>query len=151
MSRLSDLAGEVRSGGAGRTYAVIGGLILLAVIYPEIVDSLKDLPLIGDFIPRTDSMVVMIVFTMMAVGLNVVVGYAGLLDLGYVAFYAAGAYTAGMVRLGALRAGDLPFPLDRTGERGRDPHLDVARAHHRGRLHDGRRHPDRAADPAAAR
>jgi branched-chain amino acid transport system permease protein len=39
-------------------------------------------------------MVVMIVFTMMAVGLNIVVGYAGLLDLGYVAFYAAGAYTA---------------------------------------------------------
>ena len=31
---------------------------------------------------------------MMAVGLNVVVGYAGLLDLGYVAFYAMGAYTA---------------------------------------------------------
>ena len=39
-------------------------------------------------------MVIMIVFTMMAVGLNIVVGYAGLLDLGYVAFYAAGAYTA---------------------------------------------------------
>ena len=39
-------------------------------------------------------MVVMIVFTMMAVGLNIVVGYAGLLDLGYVAFYAAGAYVA---------------------------------------------------------
>ena len=36
----------------------------------------------------------MIVFTMMAVGLNMVVGYAGLLDLGYVAFYAAGAYVA---------------------------------------------------------
>jgi branched-chain amino acid transport system permease protein len=31
---------------------------------------------------------------MMALGLNVVVGYAGLLDLGYVAFYAIGAYTA---------------------------------------------------------
>ena len=40
-------------------------------------------------------MVVMIVFTMMALGLNIVVGYAGLLDLGYVAFYAVGAYTAG--------------------------------------------------------
>jgi branched-chain amino acid transport system permease protein len=38
--------------------------------------------------------VIMIVFTMMAIGLNMVVGYAGLLDLGYVAFYAAGAYTA---------------------------------------------------------
>ena len=31
----------------------------------------------------------------MALGLNVVVGYAGLLDLGYVAFWAAGAYVAG--------------------------------------------------------
>jgi len=38
--------------------------------------------------------VVMLVFIMMAVGLNIVVGYAGLLDLGYVAFYAMGAYTA---------------------------------------------------------
>ena len=36
----------------------------------------------------------MLVFMMMAVGLNIVVGYAGLLDLGYVAFYAMGAYTA---------------------------------------------------------
>ena len=95
MSWLSDRAGEVRSGGAGRTWAVIVLLVVLALIYPSIVESLQDLPVIGDFIPRTDSMVVMIVFTMMAVGLNVVVGYAGLLDLGYVAFYAAGAYTAG--------------------------------------------------------
>ncbi len=35
----------------------------------------------------------MLVYVMMALGLNVVVGYAGLLDLGYVAFYAIGAYT----------------------------------------------------------
>ena len=32
-------------------------------------------------------------YIMLAVGLNVVVGYAGLLDLGYIAFYAIGAYT----------------------------------------------------------
>jgi branched-chain amino acid transport system permease protein len=32
-------------------------------------------------------------FLMLALGLNIVVGYAGLLDLGYVAFYAVGAYT----------------------------------------------------------
>jgi branched-chain amino acid transport system permease protein len=37
---------------------------------------------------------------MMAVGLNIVVGYAGLLDLGYVAFYAVGAYTAGWLASG---------------------------------------------------
>jgi len=41
-----------------------------------------------------DTMVSMIIFAMMAIGLNMVVGYAGLLDLGYVAFYAIGAYTA---------------------------------------------------------
>jgi branched-chain amino acid transport system permease protein len=33
------------------------------------------------------------IFCLLAVGLNVVVGFAGLLDLGYVAFYAIGAYT----------------------------------------------------------
>jgi branched-chain amino acid transport system permease protein len=38
--------------------------------------------------------VTMTIFIMMAIGLNIVVGYAGLLDLGYVAFYAVGAYTA---------------------------------------------------------
>ena len=68
---------------------------MLALIYPWIVDSLQSIPVIGDFIPKTDSMVVMIAFTTMAIGLNMVVGYAGLLDLGYVAFYAVGAYTAG--------------------------------------------------------
>ncbi len=33
-------------------------------------------------------------YVMLALGLNVVVGFAGLLDLGYIAFYAVGAYTA---------------------------------------------------------
>jgi branched-chain amino acid transport system permease protein len=34
-------------------------------------------------------------FAVMALGLNIVVGFAGLLDLGYVAFYALGAFTIG--------------------------------------------------------
>jgi branched-chain amino acid transport system permease protein len=38
----------------------------------------------------------MAVYALVAVGLNVVVGYAGLLDLGYVAFFAVGQYTAAM-------------------------------------------------------
>jgi branched-chain amino acid transport system permease protein len=80
-----------KRGPAGLLAAV---LIVLAFFYPEYVDTLADLPTIGEFIPSLPSMVIMIVFTMMAVGLNIVVGYAGLLDLGYVAFYAAGAYTA---------------------------------------------------------
>jgi branched-chain amino acid transport system permease protein len=36
-----------------------------------------------------------LVWVMLALGLNVVVGYAGLLDLGFVAFWAIGGYTAG--------------------------------------------------------
>lgn len=33
-----------------------------------------------------------LLYSMLALGLNIVVGYAGLLDLGYIAFYAVGAY-----------------------------------------------------------
>jgi branched-chain amino acid transport system permease protein len=42
--------------------------------------------------PSPDAMVTVAVYVMMALGLNMVVGYAGLLDLGYVAFFAIGAY-----------------------------------------------------------
>jgi branched-chain amino acid transport system permease protein len=34
-----------------------------------------------------------VLYTLLALGLNIVVGFAGLLDLGYIAFYAVGAYT----------------------------------------------------------
>lgn len=37
------------------------------------------------------------IFVLLALGLNVVVGFAGLLDLGYAAFFAIGAYTYGML------------------------------------------------------
>ncbi|MBC7518397.1 MAG: branched-chain amino acid ABC transporter permease [Microbacteriaceae bacterium] len=43
-------------------------------------------------------------FALIAVGLNIVVGYAGLLDLGYVAFFAVGSYTSAM-----LTSPDSPF------------------------------------------
>ncbi len=38
-----------------------------------------------------------LLYVMLALGLNIVVGYAGLLDLGYVAFYAVGAYMFGIL------------------------------------------------------
>ncbi|MBU3725575.1 MAG: ABC transporter ATP-binding protein [Burkholderiaceae bacterium] len=38
-----------------------------------------------------------LLYIMLALGLNIVVGYAGLLDLGYVAFYAVGAYMYGLL------------------------------------------------------
>jgi len=42
---------------------------------------------------ETDVLVIAGIYVMLALGLNVVVGFAGLLDLGYVAFYAVGAYS----------------------------------------------------------
>jgi branched-chain amino acid transport system permease protein len=41
-----------------------------------------------------------VIWATMAVGLNIVVGYAGLLDLGYVAFWAIGGYVAGWLMSG---------------------------------------------------
>jgi len=48
-------------------------------------------------------------FIMMGLGLNIVVGFAGLLDLGYVAFYAIGAYTMGVLTSDGLGLFNLTF------------------------------------------
>jgi branched-chain amino acid transport system permease protein len=51
-----------------------------------------------------------VIYVLLALGLNVVVGFAGLLDLGYAAFFAIGAYTEAL--LGGYRFGiHLPFFL----------------------------------------
>jgi len=76
-----------------RRWALPLTVLLVAVLYPFYLDHLFTIPVFGAF-PNVGTGVYMIVFMMMAVGLNIVVGYAGLLDLGYVAFYATGAYTA---------------------------------------------------------
>ncbi len=75
-------------------WVVPAAVLALAVLYPKYQANLFGMPIFGPA-PQMDTMVVMMIFTMMALGLNIVVGYAGLLDLGYVAFYAMGAYMAG--------------------------------------------------------
>ena len=76
-----------------RSAALPTVVIVLAFLYPYYREYLPEIPLIGPF-PTVDTAVTMTIYIMMAIGLNIVVGYAGLLDLGYVAFYAVGAYTA---------------------------------------------------------
>src|SRR5207248_8250595 len=76
---------------AGRLVVPVA-LIALALTYPFYWGRMFEVPIFGPF-PEVGTGVYMLVFIMMAIGLNVVVGYAGLLDLGYVAFYAMGAYT----------------------------------------------------------
>ena len=68
------------------TLALVG---VLVVAYPWI-DRLLNLQYMNEVIP-------VLIFLLMALGLNIVVGYAGLLDLGYAAFFAIGAYTTGML------------------------------------------------------
>lgn len=50
----------------------------------------------------TSTFVLVMLYITMGIGLNVMVGYAGLLDLGYVASYAIGAYTAGVLTTPSL-------------------------------------------------
>ena len=62
-----------------------------------------------------------LLYVLLAVGLNIVVGYAGLLDLGYVAFFAVGAYMYGLLAsphlfetfpaIAAMFPGGLHMPL----------------------------------------
>jgi branched-chain amino acid transport system permease protein len=84
----------------GRKIALPLTILGIALAYPVLwanelngTNVLFEIPVFKAF-PNMDTMVAIVIFAMMAIGLNMVVGYAGLLDLGYVAFYAIGAYTA---------------------------------------------------------
>jgi branched-chain amino acid transport system permease protein len=71
-------------------------ILFLFVLYQWILPAL--IPSIGASVTAwlpVATIVECLMWAVMALGLNVVVGYAGLLDLGYVAFWALGGYTAG--------------------------------------------------------
>ncbi len=67
-------------------WALYGVLALAAVGLPIVFQSMHNYFMVRIF-------GLMGVYVMLALGLNIVVGYAGLLDLGYIAFYAMGAYS----------------------------------------------------------
>src|SRR4249919_3735041 len=75
-----------------RLLMIVGGIILayaLPIIRPPLITT-----------PDSDFggvLTEMASYALVAVGLNIVIGYAGLLDLGYVGFYATGAYTTGVL------------------------------------------------------
>ncbi|GGC61836.1 high-affinity branched-chain amino acid ABC transporter permease LivM [Marinobacter halophilus] len=83
--RLNPLAGREPMPQARRVKLeswVLTGIIVLALFWPFFVSR-----------GSVDLATLVLIYVMLALGLNVVVGLAGLLDLGYVAFYAVGAYT----------------------------------------------------------
>jgi branched-chain amino acid transport system permease protein len=80
------------------TYPLIGVvLITLAAILPYLSDWIPGLPLWVERATSGSVLARLALFALFALGLNVVVGFAGLLDLGYVAFWAIGSYTAAIL------------------------------------------------------
>jgi len=82
MSAL--LAGTPLKGRENFAIAVVA--LAAAALLPLFFDPLSNI---------TNNCILAAAYVVMALGLNIVVGFAGLLDLGYVAFYALGAYTIG--------------------------------------------------------
>jgi branched-chain amino acid transport system permease protein len=76
----------------GRGWQATGGVALvLAVLLPVVIYQTSQGQIWLDTLAYGE------VYAILALGLNVVVGFAGLLDLGYAAFYAIGAYTFGLL------------------------------------------------------
>ena len=100
----------------------------MAVLFSAFALPLLDTPIITT--PDSDFggvLFTVATYVLVALGLNIVVGYAGLLDLGYVGFYAVGAYTVGVL-----------------GVRARPRAVAALRAGRGGRRHGLRHHPGRA-------
>jgi branched-chain amino acid transport system permease protein len=100
--------------------------LVLPIIGLVIIALFASLPYLGEWFEIPDWLAAatsggtlsrLALFSLFALGLNVVVGFAGLLDLGYVAFWAIGSYTAAIMTGAArytmaLREGqDVPEPM----------------------------------------
>jgi branched-chain amino acid transport system permease protein len=79
-------------------WLTIGGFVVLLLLLP---------PILGVFFSNILDKVMM--FILMGLGLNIVVGFAGLLDLGYVAFFAIGAYTMGVLTSPEMNANPMTY------------------------------------------
>jgi branched-chain amino acid transport system permease protein len=94
--------GGVR-GWFGRQNAwVRAGLMVLFAVLAFLLPYVGEVPLIGPQIVTQgidwpSALFNMSYYVLLALGLNVVVGFAGLLDLGYVGFFAVGAYTVALL------------------------------------------------------
>jgi branched-chain amino acid transport system permease protein len=98
---------------AARTFTVRGwfgqlpwparlAIILLVLVGAYLLPYLGDVPVIGPQIVTQgidwpSALFNMSYYVLLAVGLNVVVGFAGMLDLGYVGFFAVGTYTVALL------------------------------------------------------
>lgn len=91
-------AGSATSGGAGAGGATVVSRFVSHPLFGLAVMALAiALPFLNSDTYAIRIATDALIFVMLAVGLNVVVGYCGLLDLGFAAFFAIGAYTSGIL------------------------------------------------------
>jgi branched-chain amino acid transport system permease protein len=104
MKRLLEYARKNSRNPNAVAYAV---MLAAALVYPELVQFITG--------GNGDALVGLAadagVFVLLAIGLNVVVGFAGLLDLGYAAFFAIGAYTYAIIASNELATTPLHHAL----------------------------------------
>ncbi|MBW2653454.1 MAG: branched-chain amino acid ABC transporter permease [Deltaproteobacteria bacterium] len=80
---ISRVAGNIKTTSiALPTWIWLGAGLIVALIYPQFAGRYG-----------TDVAISVLLYICLGLGLNVVVGLAGMLDLGYIAFYGVGAYT----------------------------------------------------------
>lgn len=79
------ISAYMKKNGAVR-YSVYGTLILFILFFPLLFSMYG-----------TSIMITALMYVVLGLGLNIVVGFGGLLHLGYAAFYAVGAYTYGLL------------------------------------------------------
>ena len=95
MFNLRDKGAEIweAQGRVGRVAIAVGAIAIVAAL-PFMGGTFLNTP-VADY----ESVLVypIAMFVLMAIGLNIVIGKSGLLDLGYVAFFAIGAYTMGLL------------------------------------------------------
>lgn len=97
----SSIVSSVKLPAEVKDWGTTAGISLL-VIYPALIILLVGW---GGVLKWVDNFGVQIlIYVMLAWGLNIVVGLAGLLDLGYVAFYAVGAYTYAILATSVIPA-----------------------------------------------
>ena len=71
-----------------QAYISMAALLLLMLVFPFVASQFGN-----SWVRIID---IALLYIMLALGLNIVVGFAGLLDLGYIAFFAVGAYITGL-------------------------------------------------------
>jgi branched-chain amino acid transport system permease protein len=86
-ARLRRASPLVWAAPALRSRALIAAAAVAALLFPIAIQNDADI----------DSLANALAFAALALGLNIVVGFAGLLDLGYAAFFAIGAYSYGIL------------------------------------------------------